>query len=207
MGVRCAAPLEQRLGVEELDPSAIAAMDPAGLEAVFRDKPALHRYPASMAKRAHDLARYIVERYRGDTEAIWRDAATGEELLERIEALPGFGTAKARIFLGVLGKRLGVRPAGWEQAAADWASIADVDSFDRVAEIREEARGQKPRRRQRRRRRLRASAPLRSRLPRRRLREKRLLRSFALCECDGLRRGHAVGCVGDGRSSAGCRRR
>ena len=132
--------LKQRLGVAELDPSAIAAMDPGDLEAVFRDKPALHRYPASMAKRADDLARYIVAHYHGDTEEIWCGVATGQELLERIEALPGFGKAKARIFVGVLGKRLGVCPAGWEQAAADWASIADVDSFERVAEIREKKR-------------------------------------------------------------------
>src|ERR1700693_4769981 len=70
--------LKRRLGVDHLDAPAIAAMDPAALEAVFRDKPALHRYPASMAKRAHDLCRYIVEHYDGRTEDIWTTASTGE---------------------------------------------------------------------------------------------------------------------------------
>ena len=96
-------------------------MDPADLEAVFRDKPALHRYPASMAKRAHDLCRHLVEHYDGRAEAMWTGVATGDELLARVQALPGFGKDKARIFVGLLGKRLGVRPPGWEQVAADWA--------------------------------------------------------------------------------------
>src|SRR6478752_5307078 len=76
--------LKRRLGVDHLDAAAIAAMDPARLEAVFRDKPALHRYPASMAKRTYDLCRSLVEHYDGRTEAIWADAPTGEELLLRI---------------------------------------------------------------------------------------------------------------------------
>jgi uncharacterized HhH-GPD family protein len=135
--------LKQRLGVDHLDAAAIAAMDPEALETVFRDKPALHRYPASMAKRAHDLCRHIVEHYGGRTEAIWTGASTGEELLARVHALPGFGKDKSRIFVGVLGKRLGVRPPGWEQVAADWASIADVDTFERVGEIREQKRAAK----------------------------------------------------------------
>jgi uncharacterized HhH-GPD family protein len=135
--------LAQRLGVDHLDAAAIAAMDPAALEAVFRAKPALHRYPASMAKRTQDLCRHLVEHHGGGADAVWAGARTGAELLARVEALPGFGKDKSRIFVGVLGKRLGVRPPGWEQAAADWASIADVDSFERVAEIREKKRAAK----------------------------------------------------------------
>ena len=135
--------LKRRLGVDTLDAAEIAAMDPAALEAVFRDKPALHRYPGSMAKRTHDLCTFIVANYDGRAEAIWSDAATGDELLARVLALPGFGKDKARIFVGLLGKRLGVRPPGWEQAAADWASIADVDSYERIAEIREKKRAAK----------------------------------------------------------------
>ena len=135
--------LKQRLGVEHLDAAAIAAMDPADLEAVFRDKPALHRYPASMAKRTSDVCRYLVEHYDGRAEAVWASVTSGEELLARVQALPGFGKDKARIFVGLLGKRVGVRPPGWEQVAADWASIADVDSFERVAEIREKKRAAK----------------------------------------------------------------
>jgi uncharacterized HhH-GPD family protein len=118
-------------------------MDPADLETIFRDKPALHRYPASMAKRTYDLSRHIVEHYDGRTEAIWNTATTGEELLARIQALPGFGKDKSRIFVGLLGKRLGVRPPGWELVAADWPSIADVDNFERVAEIRAKKRAAK----------------------------------------------------------------
>jgi uncharacterized HhH-GPD family protein len=135
--------LKQRLGVKKLDAGAIAAMDPAELEVVFRAKPALHRYPASMAKRTHDLCRHIVDNYDGRTEAIWATAETGEELLARIQALPGFGKDKSRIFVGLLGKRLDIRPTGWEQVAADWPSIADVDTFERVGEIREKKRAAK----------------------------------------------------------------
>jgi uncharacterized HhH-GPD family protein len=135
--------LKRRLGADRLDASAIAGMDPAALDAVFRAKPALHRYPGSMAKRTHDLCTYIVEHHDGRTEAIWTGAATGEELLARVLALPGFGKDKARIFVALLGKRLGVQPPGWERVAADWASIADVDSFERVQEIREKKRAAK----------------------------------------------------------------
>jgi uncharacterized HhH-GPD family protein len=135
--------LKQRLEVSELDAGAIAVMDPAALEAIFRDKPALHRYPASMAKRTHDVCRHIVEHYDGRTEDIWNGARSGDELLARVQALPGFGADKSRIFVGLLGKRLDVRPVGWELVAADWPSIADVDSFERVAEIREQKRAAK----------------------------------------------------------------
>jgi len=135
--------LKRRLGADRLDASAIAGMDPAALDAVFRAKPALHRYPGSMAKRTHDLCTYIVDHYDGRTEAIWSDAATGDELLARVLALPGFGKDKARIFVALLGKRLGVQPPGWEAVAADWASIADVDSFERITEIREKKRAAK----------------------------------------------------------------
>jgi uncharacterized HhH-GPD family protein len=135
--------LKQRLGADHLDAAAIAAMDPEVLDKVFRDKPALHRYPGSMAKRTHDLCRYLVEYYDGAAENVWADVATGEQLLERVQALPGFGKDKSRIFVGLLGKRLGVQPQGWEHVAADWASIADVDSFERIGEIREKKRAAK----------------------------------------------------------------
>src|SRR5262249_62426202 len=81
--------------------------------------------------------------YGGAPEALWNGASSGEELLERVQALPGFGKDKSRIFVGLLGKRLGVRPPGWEQVAADWATIADVDTFERVAEIRDQKRAAK----------------------------------------------------------------
>jgi uncharacterized HhH-GPD family protein len=96
-----------------------------------------------MAKRTQSLCAYLVEHYGGRADAVWADVSTGDELLARVVALPGFGRAKARIFVGLLGKRLGVRPAGWETAAADWPSIADVDSYERVLEIREKKRAMK----------------------------------------------------------------
>jgi len=135
--------LKERLGGEPLDATAIAKLDPSALEAIFRAKPALHRYPGSMAKRTQALCAHLVEHYGGRAEAVWTDVSTGDELLTRVVALPGFGPAKARIFVGLLGKRLGVRPAGWEVAAADWPSIADVDSYERVSEIREKKRAMK----------------------------------------------------------------
>lgn len=133
------AKLAARLG--GLDAGAIAAMDPEELEAVFREKPALHRYPASMARRAHELCRHLVESYGGKAERVWADVATGEELLGRLSALPGFGQEKARIFLAVLAKRRGVRPPGWEEAAAPFSddqrrSVADVVSAETLQEVR-----------------------------------------------------------------------
>ena len=121
---------------------------PPKLEDTGDVKPALHRYPASMAKRAHTLAVFLVENYDASAENVWHDVASGDELLARVKALPGFGNDKARIFVGLLGKRFGVQPPGWEHAAADWASIADVDSYERIAEIREKKRAMKRQRRE-----------------------------------------------------------
>jgi uncharacterized HhH-GPD family protein len=137
--------LEQRLaevGVE-LEAPAIAALSDEQVDEIFRRRPALHRFPGSMGQRTHALCIYLVEHHDGRAEAVWKGVADAAELLRRVEALPGFGKAKARIFVGVLGKRLGVRPKGWEQAAADWASIADVDTFARIGEIRDAKRAAK----------------------------------------------------------------
>jgi uncharacterized HhH-GPD family protein len=134
--------LQQRLG-GRLDARAIAGMAPEEIDAVFRERPALHRFPGSMAKRAQALCQYLVDHHDGRAEGIWEGVATGDELLARVKALPGFGADKARIFVGVLGKRLGVRPEGWETVAADWASIADVDSYERIGEIRDQKRAAK----------------------------------------------------------------
>src|SRR3954452_2632864 len=107
----CSAPrlLKERLG-GTLDAPSIANLDPDAVEAIFREKPALHRYPGSMAKRTHALCVYLVENYDGRADAVWQGVARGDELLARVLALPGYGEAKARIFVGLLGKRLGVRP-------------------------------------------------------------------------------------------------
>jgi uncharacterized HhH-GPD family protein len=134
--------LKERQG-GNLDPEQIANADLESLEVVFRGPPAIHRYPASMAKRAQELAQVIVEEYGGRAENLWETAANGDELLRRLRALPGFGAEKSRIFVGLLGKRLGVQPQGWEEKAADWPSIADVAKFDDVLVLREKKKAMK----------------------------------------------------------------
>ncbi|MGD0985154.1 MAG: HhH-GPD-type base excision DNA repair protein [Acidimicrobiales bacterium] len=140
--------LRQRLGAK-LDAAKIAAMAPGELTALFVDKPALHRFPASMAARVQDLCRLLVDEYGGDAAAVWRTAATGDELLKRVKALPGFGEQKARIFVALLGKQLGVRPSGWEKAAGPFgragslASVADIDSPGALVAVREHKRAMK----------------------------------------------------------------
>ncbi|NIJ10236.1 putative HhH-GPD family protein [Saccharomonospora amisosensis] len=107
-------------------------------------KPAIHRYGASMARRVHTLARYVVDNYDGAAERIWREGdPDGAEVLKRLKSLPGFGDQKARIFLALLGKQLGVRPAGWREAAGAYGeadshrSIADVTDAETLAKVRE----------------------------------------------------------------------
>lgn len=131
--------LRERLG-RDLDAADIATVDPDELAAVFRGPPAIHRFPGSMAKRAQALCAFLVERYEGDVTRIWADGADGAEVLKRLQELPGYGMEKSRIFVGILGKRLGVRPPGWERHAADWPSIADVATRDDIFELREKKR-------------------------------------------------------------------
>jgi uncharacterized HhH-GPD family protein len=123
--------LKQRLG-GRLDAAEIAAMDPEALTAAFAERPALHRFPAANAKRVQDLCRLIVDEYGGRADGVWRAARTGDDLLARLRALPGFGEQKARIFAGLLGKQLGVRPPGWQEAARPYG---DPDTFMSVADI------------------------------------------------------------------------
>jgi uncharacterized HhH-GPD family protein len=128
-----ASPLElqRRLG-KPLDPKAIAQMDPEALAAAFSSRPALHRYPGSMSTRVQELAKLVVERYDGKTEGIWNGAASGDELLRRVKELPGFGEQKAKIFVALLGKQLGVRPEGWDAVSTPFS---DTGSFRSVADI------------------------------------------------------------------------
>jgi uncharacterized HhH-GPD family protein len=123
--------LVRRLGHE---PSAdeLASFDPEALAAVFTERPALHRFPKAMAARTQDLARLIVAEYDGDAASLWTNASSGAELLKRVSALPGFGEAKAKIFVALLGKQLGVRPSGWRAAAG---SFGDEGSYISVADI------------------------------------------------------------------------
>jgi uncharacterized HhH-GPD family protein len=132
--------LQQRLG--GLDARAIADLEPDQLDAAFRTRPAVHRFPSAMAKRTQALCRILVDEYGGDAAALWRDVPDGAELLARLEALPGFGAEKSKIFVAVLAKRLGVRPPGWEQAAAPFSddtprSVADIDSPETLTKVRQ----------------------------------------------------------------------
>jgi uncharacterized HhH-GPD family protein len=133
--------LKQRLG--HLDARKIAGLDPDVLDRVFRERPALHRFPGSMARRVQAMCAAVVSEYGGDAASVWRDAATGDELAARIKRLPGFGDMKTRILVAVLAKKFNVKPPGWEKHAATWHSVADVDSAESMAHAREVKREMK----------------------------------------------------------------
>ena len=141
--------LAERLGQDPLDAGAIAAADPDEFAAAFASRPALHRFPGSMAKRVQALCRYLVDAYDGDASALWSTAGDGAELVRRLKALPGFGEQKAKIFAALLGKQLGVRPPGWQEAAAPYGddgvhrSVADVTGPDTLALVRDYKRSVK----------------------------------------------------------------
>jgi uncharacterized HhH-GPD family protein len=134
--------IARRLGADDLDAHDIAAQDPEAFAAVLSEKPAVHRYPGSMAKRIQQLCQYLVEHYDGDAEAVWKGVDSGAELLKRLQELPGFGKQKAQIFLALLGKQLGVRPTGWREAAGDYGqpksfrSVADITGPESLAKVR-----------------------------------------------------------------------
>ena len=139
--------LKERLG-GRLDATEIAAMDRDKLRAVFAERPALHRFPGSMAERTYELCKALVERYDGRAERVWETAKDGEELFANLKALPGFGDQKAKIFIALLGKRMGVQPEGWQKAAGFYGehgcySVADVDGPDSLAKVREYKRAAK----------------------------------------------------------------
>jgi uncharacterized HhH-GPD family protein len=133
--------LTQRLG-RDLDAADLAGRDPDALAKIFATPPALHRFPGSMAGRVQELCRVIVEEYDGNPEQIWSQAKDGKDLLKRIQALPGFGAQKAKIFLALLGKQLGVRPSGWREAAGEFGaagsykSVADITDGKSLEKVR-----------------------------------------------------------------------
>jgi len=120
----------------------LAAYDPEALVAVFAERPALHRFPKAMAARTQELCRALVDRYGGDAAAVWTGVADGAELVRRVGGLPGFGRQKAQIFVALLGKRFGVRPPGWREAAGDYGaedayrSVADIVDDESLAKVR-----------------------------------------------------------------------
>ncbi|MFE2544162.1 HhH-GPD-type base excision DNA repair protein [Actinacidiphila glaucinigra] len=139
--------IAQRMGRDDLDAGEIAAFDPEAFSELLSQKPAVHRYPGSMAKRVQQLCQYLVEHYDGDAGGVWRDVSDGRELLARLNELPGFGKQKAQIFLALLGKQLGVTPEGWREAAGAYGerdshrSVADItgpESLDKVRAFKQE---------------------------------------------------------------------
>ncbi len=140
------AKLLGRLG--HLDARRIAAMDPAEFVAVCCAKPAIHRFPASMGRRIHQLCAALVDDFGGRGENVWEGVSTGDELYGRLRSLPGYGEEKARIFVAILAKRMGVGPEGWCEAAGKFGddvprSVADIHSPESLALVREWKRAQK----------------------------------------------------------------
>ena len=128
--------LVERLGLDRLDPAVIADYEPESFADLAATPPAIHRYGRSMAARLQQIAKVIVDEYDGDASQIWTSARTGEELLARLKALPGWGDMKARIFTALLGKQLGVRPRGWREAAGAYGEAKATRS---VADVRDQA--------------------------------------------------------------------
>ncbi|WBB72132.1 Fe-S cluster assembly protein HesB [Micromonospora sp. WMMD1128] len=142
--------LAQRLG-HEPDARELAGYDPEALVELFAGPPALHRFPKAMAARTQEVCRALVERYDGDPARLWSDVTDGRELLRRVAELPGFGRQKAQIFVALLGKRFGVTPAGWREAAGDYgdaeayrsvADVTDPESLRRVREFKQRAKAE-----------------------------------------------------------------
>jgi uncharacterized HhH-GPD family protein len=132
--------LRERMG-GRLDAAEIAACDPDRFEAIFRGPPALHRFPGSMGKRTQALCQHLVDHHGGSAAAVWEGVDDGRELVKRVEALPGFGGEKSKIFTAMLAKRFGVRPPGWEEATAPFSddqprSVADIDSAATLQQVR-----------------------------------------------------------------------
>jgi uncharacterized HhH-GPD family protein len=136
-------PLELKRRLGSLDAAEIAGMDAGELDRAFREKPALHRYPGTMAERTQALCAAITSEYGGDTSRIWGEAETGADLERRLLDLPGIGPMKARSLIAILGKRFGVRPPGWEEVAPKHPTLGDVDSPEALKAYQEKKRAYK----------------------------------------------------------------
>lgn len=146
--------IEQRTGL--LDAAALAGYDPDALASVFRETPAVHRFPGSMAARVQSLCQALVDDWGGDAAALWTRPAEGTQgspdgptVLKRLKSLPGFGEQKAKIFLALLGKQYGFDGAGWREASAPYGeegsfrSVADIVSPESLTKVREFKRAAK----------------------------------------------------------------
>jgi len=136
-------PLELRRRIGSLDARAIATMDPEQLDVAFRTPPALHRFPGNMAKRVRDLCAAIADDYGNDASTIWTGAADARDLHKRLIGLPGIGEMKAGTIVALLGKRYGIKPAGWDAVVPDHPTLGDVDSAEALAEYQAGKRARK----------------------------------------------------------------
>jgi len=138
-----AGPEKIRTRVGSLKPEAIATHDPAAFVEMFKERPAVHRFPGSMAARVQALAAAVQDEWDGETAAIWtKGSPDGAEVLRRLKALPGFGEQKAKIFLALLGKQRGLKASGWREAAGHYGddgaylSVADIVDPESLAKVR-----------------------------------------------------------------------
>ncbi|MFC7849201.1 HhH-GPD-type base excision DNA repair protein [Arthrobacter sp. NPDC057388] len=138
-----AGPEKIRTRIGSISPAAVAEYDPAGFVEVFKERPAVHRFPGSMAGRVQALAEAVQSEWNGEATAIWtRDEPDGKEVLRRLKALPGFGEQKAKIFLALLGKQCGLQAPGWREAAGHYGeegsylSVADIVDPESLTKVR-----------------------------------------------------------------------
>jgi uncharacterized HhH-GPD family protein len=126
-------PLEIRRRLGTLDAAALAAVDPEAFAAAFRERPAIHRFPAAMAAKVQALCAAIARDYDNDASRIWTQATDALDLERRLLALPGIGQMKTKTLLAILGKRFGIKPRGWDQVAPTHPTLGDVDSPEALA--------------------------------------------------------------------------
>jgi uncharacterized HhH-GPD family protein len=136
-------PLELKRRIGGLDAAAIAAMDPATLDEAFRRRPALHRFPGSMATKVQALCAAIARDYNNEPARIWTEARDGADLKRRLIGLPGIGEMKAKALIAIVGLRLGVRPPGWDDVRPTHPTLGDVDSPEALARYQEGKRAYK----------------------------------------------------------------
>ena len=134
--------IAQRMG-GKLDPRTIAETSEDEFVALCSERPAIHRFPGSMAKRVRALCQVLADSYDGQANNVWAGVTSGADLKKRLETLPGFGAEKAAIFVAVLGKQRGVTPPGWQEAAGQFGepgtfrSVADITDADSLAKVRD----------------------------------------------------------------------
>ena len=126
-------PLEIRRRAGTLDAAKLAAIEPETFADLFRQRPAIHRFPGSMAGKVQALCAAVARDYAGDASRIWTEASDARDLEKRLLGLPGIGPMKAKTLLAILGKRYGIKPAGWEEVAPKTPTLGDVDSPEALA--------------------------------------------------------------------------